>query len=313
MRTTTLFMILVGALAVTVPAETLQEKLGYSPSDRLLIIHGDDLGMSRAVNAATIHAMEEGLLTSGSIMMPGPWVPEIVTYAHEHPEADFGIHLTLNSEWRNCRWSAISARDSVPGLLDPRGYLWGRIQDTATRATPDEVKRELRAQVRLALHTGIRLTHLDTHLGTIFARKEFLEAALDISEEFRIPMMVPDPTPAVLRRWGTYNYLTPEFIEKVKARGTLMLAGLYASNEFADETSTRRDYERIIRNLPSGISQLVLHLGKESDELKAMTDSWRIRTIEYAIMIDPETRKIIDEAGVKLVGWREIQEAWRSP
>ena len=311
MRTIVSLLVIIGVLPVSIPAETLQERLGFGPEDRLLIIHADDVGMCHAVNTATIHALEKGVVTSGSIMMPCPWVPDIVAYCREHPEADLGLHLTLNAEWSGYRWSAMAPRDAVPGLLDPMGYMWDDVRDTATHATPQEVEQELRSQVQHALNMGLRPTHLDTHMGTVFARKEYVECALAIAEEFSIPFMLPDPTPEVIRRWGKREFMSEEFVERLHSKDVPLLSGLYSSYDFKSEEITRNTYREIIRNLPVGVSQLIVHLGRESEELKAITSSWRIRTTDYAIMIDPATREMIEEAGVKLVGWRAIQEAWR--
>ena len=86
-----------------------------------------------------------------------------------------GVHVTLTSEWKTLRWGPLAPRDKVPGLLDPDGYLWAGVRDVATRATPREVEIEVRAQIELAKKLGIRFTHLDTHMGTLYARPDYFE------------------------------------------------------------------------------------------------------------------------------------------
>jgi hypothetical protein len=98
-------------------SQTLPARLGYSPDAKLLIVHADDLGMAHSVNAASIKAFETGMVNSGSIMVPCPWLPEIAAYARKFPEADLGLHLTLTSEWNLFRWGPVLSKDRVPSLL----------------------------------------------------------------------------------------------------------------------------------------------------------------------------------------------------
>src|SRR5690242_14007851 len=75
------------------PTAPLAERLGFNATDKILIINVDDVGNSHAANAAVIDSMENGLATSSTIIVPGPWFPEIAAYAKAHPKSDFGVHL----------------------------------------------------------------------------------------------------------------------------------------------------------------------------------------------------------------------------
>ena len=78
---------------------SLAQRLGFDPDDRVLILHADDVGSSHAANTAAFECLEEGSLTSGSVIVPAAWFREAAAYAREHPEADLGVHLTLTSEY----------------------------------------------------------------------------------------------------------------------------------------------------------------------------------------------------------------------
>src|SRR6516164_1441673 len=120
---------------------TLAERLGFPRDAKLVIIHADDVGVTHSVNAATIQAVETGLVNSASLMIPCPWFPEIADYGKSHPSADFGLHLTLTSERVYYRWGPVASRDLIPTLLDSEGYL---LQDwtPSTHIDPQQAEIE---------------------------------------------------------------------------------------------------------------------------------------------------------------------------
>ena len=182
----------------------------FRPDERIFILHADDSGMCHSANAATIRAMSEGVVSSTSVMVPCPWFPEMAAWAREHPEMDVGVHLTLTSEWRHYRWGPVAPREQVPGLVDEEGFLWRRVEDVIAHASPQEVEIEVRAQIERALRFGIKPTHIDSHMGTLFAHPEYFEIYVRLSREYGIPAMLPRPTPQQTQMMGGIGWIAEQ-------------------------------------------------------------------------------------------------------
>ncbi|MEN6427702.1 MAG: polysaccharide deacetylase family protein, partial [Phycisphaerales bacterium] len=168
---------------------TYAERLGWPSGSRVVIFHVDDAGMSYDSNLGTTRAIEQGVATSTSIMMPCPWVPQFAAYVREHPQIDAGIHLTLTAEWKNYRWGPVAGQSAVAGLVDEHGYLWHDVEDVVGHATPDEFEVEIRAQLDKALAMGIQPTHLDSHMGTCF-QPQFIERYVKVGIEKQVPILI---------------------------------------------------------------------------------------------------------------------------
>ena len=168
--------LLIAAAASKAAARTsLAERLGYKPTDKLLIVNGDDAGMCHSANLATTEALEKGLMRCATIMVPCPRFPEIAAYAKAHPDKDFGVHLCHTSEWGKYRWGPVAPRDEVPGLIDAEGYLWRGILEVYAHASPEQALIEGRTQIQRALAAGIDVTHLDSHMGTLQLHPEYVK------------------------------------------------------------------------------------------------------------------------------------------
>ncbi|HEY6783525.1 MAG TPA: ChbG/HpnK family deacetylase, partial [Gemmatimonadales bacterium] len=170
LRTTTLFVLSVLSFSPSVHAQT------SPPSAATLIIRSDDAGMSHSVNMALARLIQTGLPLSISVMFPTPWYQEIVGILKQHPEVSVGIHLTLNSEWRNYRWGPIVGREAVPTLVDSNGYFF-QSSEALHDHHPDlgQVEKELRAQIDRALKSGLKIDYVDYHMGTAVEYPEFRE------------------------------------------------------------------------------------------------------------------------------------------
>ena len=283
-------------------------------ADVRLILHADDFGMSHSVNRAIIEMLDQGAVSSASIMMPCPWVAEAAAYARAHPEKDIGLHLTLNSEWKTLRWGPLAPRDRVPGLLDPEGYLWPSVAGTASRARPEEVEAELRAQIEHARRLGIRFTHLDTHMGALYARPDYFQLFEKLGRECGVPILrvKPSEQAAAQAPPAVRDYLLANE-ERYRAEGVFRLDSLLSApaRGASNEDQARAAYHAALRNLPPGVHMMILHPGYLGEELKGATAGAWQRDADRRIFLAPETRRLMDKLGIRLVGWQDAAPAGR--
>src|SRR5947208_10530682 len=154
-----------------------------------LIIRSDDAGMSHSVNMALQRLIESGLPLSVSVMFACPWYQETVEILKRHPAVAVGIHLTLNSEWKNYRWGPVTGREAVPTLVDSNGYFF-QSSEALYKNHPDvrQVEKELRAQIERARRSGLKIDYVDYHMGTATRSPEFREVAERLASEFGLGM-----------------------------------------------------------------------------------------------------------------------------
>jgi chitin disaccharide deacetylase len=283
-------------------ARTIQERLGYPATARLIVIHADDLGMAHSVNRATFEALEKGWITSSSILVPCPWFAEVVTFARAHPEADLGIHLALNSEWTGYRWAPVSGSDAVRSLLDKDGYL--PLEETAVvaNARPDQVERELRAQVDRARSAGIRLSHLDSHMATLFRSPALLDVYLRLGPAYNLPLLL-ERSGADRSAWalGAQADALVDRVISLDAPG-------------AAPAEWPAAYEKLLTPLPPGVYELIVHLAYDDDEMRGATwdhPNWGAawRQADFDLVRSERFRGFLRAQGFTLISWKDLGRA----
>lgn len=303
---------------------TYAEKLGFPKGAKVLILHVDDVGMSWDSNQGAIQAMEKGVANSLSVMMPCPWVPGFVRYMKEHPDTDAGLHLTLTSEWKDYRWPPLSGRPAVPGLVDEEGALWHSVEQVVKNASADEVETEIREQLTRARTMGFEPTHLDSHMGTLFATPQFLERYIKVGIENKIPVMFPGGHNTLI---GRERNITPEMMAQLKETGKMIWeAGLpvlddlhnvsydfeypdgeKVSDEQLQKIATSR-YIESMRGLRPGVTMVIMHCTAPSEVFKHIANSGRVRKADMLAMMDPAFRKFLEGEKIILTTWRELRQ-----
>ena len=319
------------------------EKLGWKEGDRVIMFHVDDAGMSYESNQGAMQAIDKGVATSLSVMMPCPWAPDMIQYLNQHPKLDAGLHLTHTSEWKGYRWGSITGIKASPGLSDNEGVLWNNVTDVVNHASPDEIESEIRAQLLKARKMGFNPTHLDTHMGTLWATPEYLERYIKVGIDEHIPILFSAGHNTLLRQSlqagplaglnllakqaGNGEVDTSNVLNAITRKGELIWnaglavvddlyilsydwklpSGIEPSVENIRKFKTEK-YKALLQSVKPGITIILIHCTDVREEFKYISDSGVTRRGDLLSMTDPELNKFIQQQGFILTTWRELQQ-----
>ena len=252
---------------------------------RYLIVRADDAGMSHSVHVALERVMSSGMPVSVSVMWPTPWYQETVEILRRHPAVSVGIHLTLNSEWRNYRWGPVLGRTAVPTLVDSNGYFFPS-SEALHQNHPNltEVEKELRAQVDRAVHSGLKIDYVDYHMGTALRYPEFRAIAERLAHEYGLGMS--------------------EYFGEVES-----------SPQYSAPPDEKTDSLVVLLDrLQTPLSLLVAHVGIDNEELGALldmntdgplADMSKNRQGELNALLSPRFMAAVKARGVQLITYRQ--------
>lgn len=296
-----ILVLLAIAAAANAQTKNVAERLGYPPDAKLLIVHADDLAVAHSVDAASFDALEKGGVTSASIMIPCPWLNEVAAYAKDHPNADLGLHLTLTSEWKTYRWGPVESKDKVASLLDPSGYLWPETGPAVQNLKAEEAEREIRAQIERSIAAGIHPTHLDSHMGVLFARPDLFAAYVKVAHDYHLPFLAVKVADERAKLLSLLSEKDP------------IVESIVMANPTVHANQWKESYGNAMKNVKPGLSEMIVHLGHDDAELQAVAidhpdfgSAWRQR--DYDFVTSPDFKKMLEENHIVLVKWKDLQK-----
>ena len=294
--------ILLACTGLSAQTSTIAARLGYTNDSKLLIIHADDLALAHSVDAASFAALDQKAVSSASIMVPCPWLAEVADYARSHPDADLGLHLTLNSEWKTYRWGPVAPKDEVLSLLAPDGYLFGEGAGFRTHAKADDVEREIRAQAGQAMKLGIHPTHFDSHMGSLFLSPDLFSVYVKVAHDYTLPFL------AVRVSDDERSKLLSLLSDK-----DIVLDSVVIFDPRIPPDHWTESYVKALQSLKPGLHEMIVHLGHDDSELQAVTvdhpdygAAWRQR--DFNAVTSPEFKKALEENHIILVRWKDLNK-----
>jgi chitin disaccharide deacetylase len=288
--------------------KNLAELLGYPRDSKLLIIHADDMGLSKSVNNACIKAFGDKAITSGSIMMPCPQSASIINYIKAHPGTDAGIHITMTAEWDNYKWGGILPASEIPSLVDGNGNFYPTVEDLGKSAKGTEAEKEIRAQIDKAIAAGIKPTHLDTHMGSVMANPELIKVYITLAAEYRLPFLLP----------REYLSWFPEDVAKELGKNIFLLDNLFMLEPQMVQDEWIGAYKKAIAGMVPGLNQMIVHLGYDDSEMQEICkghfdygSEWRNRDLD--LVTGKEFKELLKSNKIILVSWGQIRDLMNQP
>jgi chitin disaccharide deacetylase len=292
--------------------KTWGEKLGFPKDKKVLLLHADDLGMCPEANEAGKKMLANDEIQSGAIMVPCPSADEFIEWAKNNTNEDVGIHLTLTSEWKDYRWDTVAPTADVPGLIDSDGFMWRDVMSVVINATPEEVEKEICAQIDKAISAGVQPGHIDTHMGTLYGSVEFAKVYMKVAMKYNIPAMVIEFTGDVLKRFRAQGYpITDDMVSFSSSYTLPKLDDFHAAPEKKTYEEKKQAFFELVKSLKPGITEIIFHPSIETDNLKSITNSWQQRVWESQMFRDPDVVQFFKDEGVLFTNWKDMMSRFQ--
>jgi chitin disaccharide deacetylase len=282
-----LSLALVGGTSI--PHPTMAQQPGPRPD---VLFRLDDVGMNHSVNMAIERVAKTGIPFSVSLLFACPWYQEAVAMLKKHPQVSVGVHLALNSEWRDYRWGPVLGAAAVPTLVDSNGYfMHSNSAFLAHKYDLGEVERELDAQMQRAMRSGLRIDYVDHHMGTAAGTAELRAIVERLAAKYK-------------------TGISPYF-------GELDAVDLFP-------TAPEQKVDSLVRALrrldPGRPNLVVVHVAEDTPEMRALFDAnyapmnsptgepltWKHRKAELEMMLSPEIARALRESNARLITYNYL-------
>jgi predicted glycoside hydrolase/deacetylase ChbG (UPF0249 family) len=288
---------------------------------RLLIINADGYGFTAGVSRAIEECIEFGTIRSVSANVNFKPAEGLVDLVRKHPMLSVGCHINP------IVGSPIMAPEKVPTLLDENGeFLYKSFSRRFLRGSISlaELRTEMMAQVKRTRDlVGKAFSHIDFHMG-LHRLPGLYEIFLDVVEEsgigrirthrYLVGMESRFPRLRHFLHLGESPTRIPKLLWNLWLRKKALDRHLSMPDRRAEitymgtrsNTITMKNYLMLLRNLPHGCNELVVHPGLIDDDLKRWSTCLDQRLLERQVLLNPEFRDALYFSDIHLAGYRDI-------
>jgi chitin disaccharide deacetylase len=284
---------------------------------RRLIVNADDFGLTAGVNRAIVEGNRTGVVTSATLMANAQASAGAIELAKAQPELKIGCHVVLIDG------APITA--NLPTLTNGSSHFLSSLKKFAVAAVrgqiaPEEIQREVEAQIRKIQVNGVTLTHVDSHKHTHMfphvlrpvlraAKACGIRAIRNPFEPLRSwPGITVFRTPTLwLRSAGVmvFQMFASEFRRALNEEGMVSTDGTVgiAVTGLLDQQKLLC----ILEAIPDGTWELVCHPGYADADLRAAgTRLTKSREVELSALTSVETRNALLRNQIQLISYADL-------
>lgn len=281
-------------------------------TSKKLIINADDFGICEATNKAIKELIAAKKITSVSLLAVGDAAEEAIDISKELG-IKAGVHLTLNSDFSEKPWKAVSGAESIA----KNGMLFSDTNLLAKSAKSRDVTQECKKQIDFITNAGVALDHLDNHCGTMYGinGRLFFINAFRLARQYRLPFRFP-------KKGGFLNgYFGGNAPAVIKAAhkavvftGKVMGARLpddiithpYPMKDIPDYRSLEKYYLDAVSEMGEGVTEMFLHPSYDCAEFAALTKEWTKRQYELELLFSEKFSQRLSDEGIELTNYETL-------
>tara|TARA_B100001029_G_scaffold178450_1_gene185248 strand:+ start:2746 stop:3720 length:975 start_codon:yes stop_codon:yes gene_type:complete len=281
--------------------DKISQTLGFESTDKLLIIHADDLGLCESVNSATFESFKNGSISSASVMMTTDEVNEVASFTNNNQNYDIGIHLTVTSEWKLHKWGGVLNNEDISSILNKKNHLYWNKRKFTKNGKLNEIRKELQAQIDLGKSMGFNPSHIDSHEGALFFDPDIFKLYLDLAKENNLLAFVPIQASV---------HFDQSF---KKPKHAVIIDQFHMLPEGTNVDEIKDYYFNVVENLKPGLSQIIVHLGKDEEELREITIDhpnfdYRWRQLDFDVFNSRDFKDHLEKHNIKVINWEDLKK-----